>query len=172
LTVLFCDLVGSTELSANLDPEDWREIVTIYHNAAAETVTRFGGHVALYLGDGLMVFFGYPQANEDDPRRAVLAGLALLDTIAAINQKFAERYGRKLAVRVGIHSGPVVISGGSDRRANVFGPVPNIASRVETIAAPNTVLTTHAVHRLVSGMFVVEDFGSHPIKGIERPLQL
>jgi class 3 adenylate cyclase/tetratricopeptide (TPR) repeat protein len=172
LTVLFCDLISSTELSANLDPEDWREIVTSYHNYATETVTRFGGHVALYIGDGLMVFFGYPLANEEDPQRAVLAGLALLDAIAALNQKIDERYGCKLTVRVGVHCGPVVVSDGSARRANVFGTVPNIASHVEATAPPNTVLITGAVHRLISGMFVVEDLGSRPIKGVDRPIQL
>jgi len=172
LTVLFCDLVGSTEISAKLDPEDWREIVTSYHQTATETVTRFGGYVALYLGDGLMVFFGYPQANEEDPQRAVLAGLALLDAIAALNLKVAERYRLKLAIRVGINSGPVVISEGSGRQANVFGPVPNIASRVEGIAEPNTVLITGAVHRLIAGLFVVEDLGLRPLRGVEHTLQL
>jgi class 3 adenylate cyclase len=172
LTVLFCDLVSSTELSANLDPEDWREIVTSYHNSATETVTRFGGHVALYIGDGLMVFFGYPKAHEEDPQRAVLAGLALLDAIAALNQKIAERYSCKLTVRVGIHCGPVVVSDGSGRRANVFGPVPNVASHVEAAAPPNTVLITGAIHRIISGMFVVDDLGPRPIKGVDLPLQL
>jgi class 3 adenylate cyclase/predicted ATPase len=172
LTVLFCDLVGSTQLSANLDPEDWREIVNGYHNSAAETVSRFGGHVAQYLGDGLMVFFGYPQAHEEDPQRAVMAGLALLDAIAVLNLEIAERHGRKLTVRVGIHSGPVVVSDGSNRRANVFGSVPNIASHIQSTATPNTVLITGAVHHLVSGMFLVEDLGLRPIKGVDRPLQL
>lgn len=172
LTVLFCDLVSSTEFAAKLDPEDWQQIVTSYHNAATDTVTRFGGHVALYLGDGLLVFFGYPQANEDDPQRAVMAGLALVEAIAALNAKLFGADDRKLAIRVGIHSGPVVVGDGSARRANIFGPVPNIAAHVESAAAPNTVLITDAVHQLVSGMFVVEDLGSRPLKDGKRPVHL
>jgi len=172
LTVLFCDVAGSTELAAKLDPEDWQRIITSYHNCATETVARFGGHVALYLGDGLLVFFGYPQANEDDPQRAVMAGLALIDAIAALNSSLAIPAGRNLAVRVGIHSGAVVVADGSRRRANVFGSVPNIASHVQSLTAPNTVLITAAVHHLVSGIFVVEDAGMRPLKGVEHPLQL
>jgi predicted ATPase/class 3 adenylate cyclase len=172
LTVLFCDLVDSTEITSALDPEDWSEILTQYHRRVSETVERFGGHVALYLGDGLLAFFGYPQAHEDDSQRAVLAGLALVNAVEEINGQSSLLGGRKLATRVGIHCGPVVVASGSSRRANVFGAVPNVASRVQSAAPPNSVLITGAVHHLVSGMFVVEDLGVSSFKGIEDPVQL
>src|SRR5579864_3593227 len=106
LTVLFCDLVGSTEIASHLDPEEWREIVAGYHHAAAQAIDRFGGHVAQYLGDGVMAFFGYPEAHDNDAERAARAGLAILDAISKLN----EQPGRtKLAARVGIHSGAVVV---------------------------------------------------------------
>ena len=172
LSVLFCDLVGSTGMAANLDPEDWREVLAGYHTNATEAVERFGGHVAQYLGDGLLVYFGYPQAHEDDPQRAVLAGLAILDAISALNDRIANKRGPRLAARIGIHSGSVVVDQSDGKAANVFGDVPNVASRVQTAAAPDTVLITAAVHHLVSGLFVVEDQGVQPLKGIEHPIQL
>src|SRR6185437_9493284 len=172
LSVLFCDLVGSTAIAANLDPEDWREVLAAYHKDATEAVERFGGHVAQYLGDGLLVYFGYPQAHEDDPQRAVLAGLAMLDAIAALNGRIANKGYPRLAARIGIHSGSVVVDQSNGKGANVFGDVPNVASRVETGAAPDTVLITAAVHHLVSVLFVVEDRGAQPLKGIEHPIRL
>src|SRR6266478_6883781 len=113
ISVLFCDLVGSTAIAGQLDPEDWREIAAEYQRAAAETVTNFGGHVAKYLGDGLLVYFGYPQAHEDDPERAVRGGLALIDTVAELNHRLEPAHGVRLAVRVGMHTGPVVIGEGA-----------------------------------------------------------
>jgi class 3 adenylate cyclase len=169
LTVLFCDLVGSTEIAAQLDPEEWRETVAAYHRAAAEAVTRYGGHVAKYLGDGVMAFFGYPQAHDNDAERAARAGLAMLDAIS----KLGDQAGRpKLAARVGIDSGAVVVGAGAGKEADVFGEAPNIAARVQTAAEPGTVLITDAVHQLVSGLFVVKSHGASALKGIERPLQL
>src|SRR6266852_3405080 len=169
LSVLFCDLVGSTEIAARLDPEEWRETVAAYHGAAAEAITRFGGHVAKYLGDGVMAFFGYPEAHDNDGERAARAGLAILDVIA----KLSEQSGRqKLSARVGIDSGAVVVGAGASKEADVFGDAPNIAARVQGVAEPDTVLITDAVHRLVSGLFVVDDRGAQPLKGIERPVQL
>src|SRR5260370_41452169 len=115
LTVLFCDLVGSTAIAAQLDPEEWRETVGGYHRAAAEVITRFGGHVAKYLGDGVMAFFGYPEAHDNDAERAARAGLAIIDAIAKLN----EQPGRtKLAARVGIHSGAVVGGTGAGKDAH------------------------------------------------------
>ncbi len=128
LTVLFCDLVGSTAIAAQLDPEEWRETVAGYHRAAAEAITRFGGHVAKYLGDGVMAFFGYPEAHDNDAERAARAGLAILDAIAKLN----EQPGRpKLSARVGIDSGAVVVGAGAGKDADVFGDAPNIAARVQ-----------------------------------------
>src|SRR5712692_4070283 len=169
LTVLFCDLVGSTEIAAQLDPEDWRETVAGYQRAAAEAITRFDGHVAKYLGDGVMAFFGYPEAHDNDAERAARAGLAILDAIAKLNEQSGRQ---KLSARVGIDSGAVVVGAGAGKETDVFGDAPNIAARVEAAAEPGTVMITDAVHRLVSGLFVVEDRGAQPLKGIERPTQL
>jgi class 3 adenylate cyclase len=169
LTVLFCDLVGSTSVAAQLDPEEWRETVAGYHRTAAEAITRFGGHVAKYLGDGVMAFFGYPEAHDNDAERAARAGLAIIDAIAKLN----EQPGRtQLSARVGIHSGAVVVGVGAGKDADVFGDAPNIAARVQEAAAPGTVVITEDTHRLVSGLFVVEARGAPALKGIERPIEL
>jgi len=128
LTVLFCDLVGSTEIAAQLDPEEWRAIVADYHRAVGQAVERFGGYVAQYLGDGVMAYFGWPEAHDNDAERAARAGLAILDAIA----KLSEQSGRqKLSARVGIDSGAVVVGAGVGKEADVFGDAPNIAARVQ-----------------------------------------
>jgi len=172
LTVLFCDLVNSTEIAAGLDPEDWGDIARQYQRVASEAVTRFGGHVDKYLGDGLVVYFGYPQAHEDDVERAIRAGLAILDAIAALNARLAVGKRPKLAARVGIHTGSVMIGEGGGKNSEVFGDTPNIASRVQTAAEPDTVVITADTHRLVAGMFAVEDRGGHQLKGIAHPVGL
>jgi len=169
LTVMFCDLVGSTAIAAQLDPEEWRETVAGYHRAAAEAITRFDGHVAKYLGDGVMAYFGWPAAHDNDAERAARAGLAILEAIAKLNEQPGHA---NLSARVGIDSGTVVIGQGAGSEAEVFGDVPNIAARVQATAEPGTVAITDATHRLVSGLFVVEDRGAQELKGIERPLQL
>jgi class 3 adenylate cyclase len=169
LTILFCDLVGSTEIAASLDPEEWRETVAGYHRAAADAISRFGGHVAKYLGDGVMAFFGYPEAHDNDAERAGRAGLAILDAISKLNEQPGHA---KLSARIGIDSGGVVVGQGAGSEAEVFGDAPNIAARVEGAAEPGTVLITDATHRLVSGLFVVEERGTHSLKGIDRPVQL
>jgi class 3 adenylate cyclase/tetratricopeptide (TPR) repeat protein len=169
LTVLFCDLVGSTAIAAQLDPEEWRETVAGYHRAAAAAITSFDGHVAKFIGDGVMALFGWPQAHDNDAERAARAGLAILDAITKLNEQ--PRYA-KLSVRVGIDSGPVVMGKGAGSEVDVFGDTSNIASRVEGEAAPGTVAITDATHRLLSGLFVVEDCGAHELKGIEQPVQL
>jgi class 3 adenylate cyclase/tetratricopeptide (TPR) repeat protein len=176
LTVLFCDLVGSTEIAAQLDPEEWRAIVADYHRAVGQAVERFGGYVAQYLGDGVMAFFGYPEAHENDAERAARAGLAILDAISKLNAQggtgLSLSSAVKLSARVGIDSGAVVVGASAGKEADVFGDVPNIAARVQNAADPDTVMITDATHRLVSGLFVVEDCGAQPLKGIERPVQL
>ena len=128
--------------------------------------------MGLYLGDGLLAYFGYPQAHEDDAQRAVLAGLAILEAVSALNARNANDLRPKLAVRIGVHSGPVVVGDSNENRANVFGDVPNIASRVQAEAVPGTVMITAYVHHLVSGLFVVEDAGQRQVKGIERPIRM
>jgi class 3 adenylate cyclase len=169
LTVLFCDLVGSTEIAAQLDPEDWRELVADYHRVAAEAITRFGGHVAQYLGDGVMAFFGWPAAHDNDGERAARAGLVILDAVVKLNNDATRP---KLAARVGIDSGAVVVGAGSGKDTDVFGETPNIAARLQATAVPGTVLITAATHRLISGLFVVEALGPHALKGITNPVEI
>ncbi|MBV8360795.1 MAG: zinc-ribbon domain-containing protein, partial [Deltaproteobacteria bacterium] len=182
LTVLFCDLVGSTEIAAQLDPEEWREVVAGYHRAAAEAITRFGGYVAKYLGDGVMAYFGWPEAHDNDGERAARAALAILDGIAKLNELSdslplkggGPGWGSrpKLVARVGIDSGVVVVGAGIDKDADIFGETPNIAARLQATATPGTVLITAATHRLISGLLVVEALGSRALKGITIPLEV
>ncbi len=169
LTVLFCDLVGSTELSARLDPEDWQELLAAYQARAAEVVALHGGHVAQYLGDGILVYFGWPKTHEDAAERAVRAALALVKAAAGPAD------GTALSVRIGLHTGAVVVSalGGEGRTETLaVGEVPNVAARVQSAAEPNTVVITAATQRLVAGMFVVEARGPTVLKGVSKPLAL
>ena len=172
LTVLFCDLVSSTEIASRLDPERWHAIAARYQQAASEAARRFGGHVAKYLGDGLVVCFGYPEAQEDAAERAVRAGLAIVEEMEAINAEFASELRGKLRARVGVHTGSVVIAAGGGDTPDIFGDAPHIAARVQSVARPDTVVLTRAVHDLAAGIFVVEDLGPHALKGIEQPVQL
>jgi len=169
LTVLFSDLVGSTAIAAQLDPEEWRETVSEYHRRAADAITRFGGHVVKFLGDGVMALFGWPAAHDNDAERAARAGLAIIDALAKLDE--LPRHA-KLAARVGIDSGPVVVGKGASGEVDVFGDAANIAARVETAAEPGTVLITAATQRLVPGLFAVEERGPQQLKGIEVPIQL
>jgi len=169
LTILFCDLVGSTEMQHQLDPEDSREIVASYQRATAASVERFGGRVAKFLGDGVMAYFGYPQAHDNDAERAVRAGLEILDAIRALNAR-GDR--PKLSARIGIHAGSVVVGTGGGTDADIFGDAPNLASRVQTAAEPDTVVITADTLRLVPGMFAVEDRGAHQLRGIAQPVEL
>jgi class 3 adenylate cyclase len=134
LTVLFCDLVGSTEISAGLDPEEWREIEVDYLHAVADATTRFGGFVAKYLGDGVVAYFGWPEAHDNDAERAARAGLAMVDAVGVLNQRDGQGTPPKLSVRVGIDSGTVVIGKGVGSDSEVFGDTANIASRVQSAA--------------------------------------
>jgi class 3 adenylate cyclase/tetratricopeptide (TPR) repeat protein len=168
LTVLFCDLVGATPLSQQLDAEEWREVLAQYQQAASGAVARFDGYVAKNLGDGLLIYFGWPTAREDDPERAVRAGLAIVDAMVPLNATLAADYGMRLEVRVGIHTGPVVIAD----RGEVFGESANVAARVQTAADPDSVVITAATHRLVAGMFVVDDRGPQSLKGVREPVAL
>ena len=153
LTILFCDLVGSVTLTSQLDPEEWRTTVAGYQRAASEAVTLFGGEVMRYIGDGIMAFFGYPIAHDNDAERAARAGLELLDVISKLNQRSGTGFSLsspvRFAARVGIDSGAVVVGAGAGNEADVFGETPNIASRVQAAAEPGTLLITDAVHQLV-----------------------
>ncbi len=175
LTVLFCDLVGSTELASRLDPEDWREIVRQYQQTCSDVIDGLEGHVAQYLGDGLLVYFGYPQAHEDDAERAARAGLGIVGAIAEGNAALEKRHGLHLAVRIGIHTGPVVVGeiGAGERRETLaLGITTNIAARLQAIAEPDAVVISQATLRLVAGLFVTEDLGTPVLKGIAEPVRV
>jgi class 3 adenylate cyclase/predicted ATPase len=175
LTVLFCDLVGSTELSGQLDPEDLRAVVCAYQEAAAGVIRQYAGHIAQYLGDGLLVYFGYPTAHEDDARRAVHAGLGIVETIATLNTRLMELYGVKLAVRLGIHTGPVVVGvmGAGERHEHLaLGETPNIAARLEGLAPANAVVISDVTARLVRGTFASEEIGTHTLRGVAEPMTI
>ncbi len=166
LTVAFCDLVDSTRLSAALDAEDWRELVRRYQGAAAGAIERFGGHVAQYLGDGILAYFGWPRAHEDDAERAVRAGLAIVDAVGGL--------AGALAVRVGIHTGPVVVGemgGGKSRETLAMGETTNVAARLQALTDPGAVVFSAATLRLVQGLFVAEELGPQALKGIAAPLR-
>jgi class 3 adenylate cyclase len=173
LSVMFCDLAGSTELSARLDPEDLREVVRFYQETAADVIQGFDGHIAQYLGDGLLVYFGYPQAHEDDAHRAVRAAMGIVDAMDTLNKRLESEFGVQLAVRLGIHTGPVVVGevgGGGRHEQLALGETPNIAARLEGLAEPDTVVISAMTKRLVEGGFVLKDLGSHRLKGVPEPI--
>jgi class 3 adenylate cyclase/predicted ATPase len=164
VTVMFSDLVGSTALSARMDPEDLREVIAAYHKCVAEIVRRFDGFVAQYLGDGALVYFGYPQAHEDDAERAVRAGLELIAAVCALKTRVS------LQTRVGIATGLVVVgdlmdSGNAPERG-IVGETPNLAARLQGIAEPNMVVIAESTRKLLGNLFELEDLGAREIKGI------
>ncbi|MEQ8859047.1 MAG: adenylate/guanylate cyclase domain-containing protein [Pseudomonadales bacterium] len=175
LTVMFCDLVGSTALSHRLDPEDLREVIRQYQTLATEIVDRFGGHVAQYLGDGLLVYFGYPRAHEDDARRAVEAGLEILSSVSGLNASIAHD-GVSLALRIGVHTGPVVTGEigrqGTNTENLALGATPNVAARVQAEAEPGSLLLTRATRALVRSRFELVDIGDRSLKGVTDPVRL
>jgi class 3 adenylate cyclase/predicted ATPase len=168
LTVMFCDLVGSTSISAGLDAEDWRDVVGSYLDAASAAVTEMGGHVAKKLGDGLMALFGYPVAQENDAERAARAALSIQRALAEVNRKNASSWKPALNARIGIEIGPVVV----DASGEIYGDAPNTAARVQALAEPGTVVVTAEVQRQIAGLFVAEDCGSHKLKGVPEPVTL
>ena len=169
VTVMFADLVGSTALSTDMDPEDLREVISAYQKCVAETVHHFGGFVARYLGDGVLVYFGYPHAHEDDAERAVRAGLELITSVAGLTA------GAPLQVRVGIATGLVVVghliqSGESEERGMV-GETPNLAARLQSFAEPNMVVIAESTRRLLGSFFQLDDLGMRSLKGITGPVR-
>jgi class 3 adenylate cyclase/predicted ATPase len=175
LTVLFCDLVDSTALAGRLDPEDLRDVVRAYQQVCATVIQRFEGHIAQYLGDGLLVYFGYPQAHEDDAQRAVQTGLDIVEAIGTLNTGLEQDKGLRLAVRVGIHTGLVVVGeiGGAGRQEQLaLGETPNIAARLQGLAQPDTVVISDRTARLVEGYFTCQPLGAQAIKGLAQPLQV
>jgi class 3 adenylate cyclase/predicted ATPase len=168
ITVMFCDLVGSTSIAAKLDAEDWRTLVNTYLDEASAAVTGLGGHVLKKLGDGLMALFGYPHAQENDAERAVRAALAIQRALVEINARNARRGAPELSARIGLDSGQVVV----DATGEVFGDAPNIAARVQGAAEPGSILITATVQRQTVGLFVAEDRGQHELKGLSAPMTL
>ena len=168
VTVMFCDLVGSTSISAGLDAEDWRDVVGAYLDAASAAVTEMGGHVAKKLGDGLMALFGYPVAQENDAERAARAALSIQRALAEVNRKNASCGKPALNARIGIETGPVVV----DAAGEIYGDAPNTAARVQALAEPGTVWVTAGVQRQVAGLFVAEECGSHQLKGMPEPVTM
>ena len=189
LTVMFCDLVGSTALSSRLDPEDLRAVIAAYHRQATEVIQASGGFVSQYMGDGVLAYFGYPQAHEDDAEQAVRAGLGLVDAIARLSLTptlfRSEREDRpsrshgelgegRLQARVGIATGLVVVGDVSDEGAAqeqaVVGETPNLAARLQALAEPNTVVVAASTRRLLGGLFEYRDLGTTVLKGFAEPV--
>jgi class 3 adenylate cyclase len=169
VTVMFSDLVGSTALSARMDPEDLREVISAYQKCVAETVQRLGGFVAKYMGDGVLVYFGYPQAHEDDAERAVRAGLELMKAISDLKTH------APLQTRVGIATGLVVVGDliglGASQEQAIVGETPNLAGRLQGIAEPNSVVIAENTRRLVGSLFELNDLGAQDLKGIVGPVR-
>jgi class 3 adenylate cyclase/predicted ATPase len=168
LTVMFCDLVGSTEIAARLDAEEWRDLVNGYLDAASAAVTEMGGHVAKKLGDGLLALFGYPVAQENDTERAARAALSIQRSLEELNRRNAAGGKPTLSARIGLEAGSVVV----DAMGEIFGDAPNIAARVQALAEPGSVLITARVQRQIAGQFVAEDRGTHELKGVAAPIAL
>jgi len=166
VTVLFCDIVGSTELAARFDAEDWQTISANYQRCGVQAVERFGGHVAKFVGDGFLAVFGHPVAHDDDPERSVRAAIAILDALTSLNVRLDREYGVRLAVRIGAHTGEVVIGQGGGEVTELFGEAVHVAARVQQLAGPDEVLITGPTCRLVSGLFVMEEGGAHTLRGI------
>jgi class 3 adenylate cyclase len=169
LTVMFCDLVGSTALSSQLDPEDLREVIAAYHRAVSQVVAGLDGFVAKYMGDGVLVYFGYPQAHEDDAERAVRAGLGVIDAVGRLDVKSVG-----LQARVGIATGLVVVGDligeGSAQEQSVVGEIPTLAARLQALAEPDAVVIAAGTRRLIGDLFEVRDLGAVEVKGIAGPV--
>jgi class 3 adenylate cyclase/predicted ATPase len=172
LTVMFCDLVDSTKLSSQLDPEDYRDVVRAYQKVCSEVIQHYEGHVAQLLGDGLLVYFGYPQAHEDDAQRAIRTGLGIVEAIGALNTRLERDKGIRLAVRLGIHTGLVVVGemGAGRQEQLALGEVPNVASRIQGLAAPDTVVISSSTYRLIQGYFECQEFGAQTLRGVSQPI--
>jgi class 3 adenylate cyclase len=175
LTVLFCDLVDSTALASQLDPEDLRAVVRAYQETCAKVIARFDGYIAQYLGDGLLVYFGYPQAHEDDAQRAVRAGLGIIAALGQLNTRLGPERGVQLAVRLGIHTGLVVVGdvgGGTRQEQLALGETPNLAARLQGMAAPNTVVISAATLQLLGSFFACQSLGTQSLKGLAQPIEV
>ncbi|EIG63560.1 AAA family ATPase [Bradyrhizobium sp. WSM1253] len=175
VTVMFCDLVDSTALSSTVDPEQLRELLLAYQAACVAVIDRYDGHLAKYLGDGLLVYFGLPRAHEDDAQRAVSAGLDIVEAVVLLNRDLSKKFGIELSVRLAVHTGLVVAgemgAGGAREEMAIVGETPNVAARLQSLAAPNALVISSSTQRLVAGFFTYEDIGVHQLKGVARPVQ-
>ena len=173
---MFCDLQGSTALSQQLDPEVLRDVIRSYQEVCAGAVARFEGHIAKILCDGLLIYFGYPQAREDDPRRSIRTGLAILEDMLVLNTRLRRDNDLELTVRIGVHTGLVVAGemGGGDTLESlaIVGETPNIAARLEGAAELNMVVISDVTAKLVQGLFLCNSMGIHELKGISQPMEL
>jgi class 3 adenylate cyclase len=175
LTVMFCDLVDSTKLSSQLDPEDWRDVVRAYQQTCTAVIERYDGYVAQLLGDGLLIYFGYPHAHEDDPQRAVRTGLGILAAMGDLNTRLQQEKGIQLGIRLGIHTGLVVVGamGGAQRQEQLaLGEVPNIAARIQGLAEPNMILISSNTYRLIQGYFACQALGAQTLRGVAEPVHV
>jgi class 3 adenylate cyclase len=175
LTVMFCDLVGSTGLSQKLDPEDLRDVNRAYQDTCKAAIERYEGYVARYMGDGVLAYFGYPRAHEDDAERAIFAGLGIVESVVGLNATVGDQQAVELGVRVGIATGPVVVGDiigeGASQESAVVGQTPNLAARLQGIAEPNAVVVAPDTHRLTRGYFEFRPLGERRLKGITRPVE-
>ena len=172
---MFCDLVDSTVLSDNLDPEDLRDVTTAYHEVCSTAIEQYDGHTAQYLGDGILVYFGYPSAHEDDARRAAQTALAIAKGISDLRVTTESGQNLALQVRIGIHTGPVVVGevGEGQRKENLaLGRTPNVAARIQSFARPGKVLISDETLRLIEGYFETRNVGSHNLKGLSQPVTM
>ncbi len=175
LSAMFCELVGSTELSQRIDAEELGELIATFQGVCSDAVKRFDGHVAQFLGDGVLVYFGYPQAHEDDAQRAIRAALAIQASLAAINRDRCEAGEPEIAARIGIHTGPVVVSrlgGDAHQETLALGETVNIAARLDALAQPGGVVVSDATLRLAAGLFVTRDLGTPALKGAAQPVHV
>jgi class 3 adenylate cyclase/predicted ATPase len=175
ITVIFCDLVGSTHLSEELDPEDFRQLLHVYQDTCVYAVNKFEGHLAQYLGDGVLIYFGYPNAHADDTQRAIRCGLEILNELHHLNEFQTQFPGRKLSVRIGIHTGLVVVGDISRDKSHgrlALGNTPNIAARLQALADPDTIIISSVTYRLVSNYFKCQPLGSYALKGITDKMNI
>ena len=174
LTVMFCDLAGSTELSERLDPEDLRDILRAYQQTCADVIARYDGHIAKYIGDGLLVYFGYPRAHEDDAARAVRAGLEIVTEVTGLSDRLTVTPQVDLQVHLGIHTGLVVAgemgAGKTREELAIVGDTPNLAARLEGLAEPDNVLISENTRALVEGLFVCDALGAQTLRGFAEPI--
>jgi class 3 adenylate cyclase len=172
---MFIDLVESTSLSSQLDPEEYREVVRAYQRVCTDVIQRYDGHIAQLLGDGLLVYFGYPQAHEDDAQRAVRTGLGILAAMDDLHTRLPTANGITQAVRLGIHTGLVVIGAMGDQGRYehlALGETPNIAARIQGLAVPNTIAMSEATYRLVQGYFACQDLGAQALRGVTASMRV